>query len=156
MDGLRDLLDVIRQKGLAKGRMRGVFHVAIGRTVARPDGTVVATGVTWRELAEWLRVLRYETELVRELGADPDTLSPRDRQKFWYSAIALARVDSAAAFAEAAKLADALKPLGFVVGPPPAGAVPATPPVVLPTPTPKVQSPPPPAPVKKPPGKPKK
>jgi len=45
-----------------------------------------------------------------------------------YSAIALARVDSPEAVAEADKLAPKLKPLGFVVGPAPSGVAPATPP----------------------------
>ena len=100
--------------GLAAGHLRGVFHIAIGRTVSRPDGTVLSTGLTWRELAGLFKVLRFDKELVRELGADPDALAPRDRQRFWYSAIALARVDSPEAFAEAEALIKRLKDLGAI------------------------------------------
>jgi hypothetical protein len=119
MDGTRELLEAVRDHGLAVGRFRGVLHLAIGRRVTRPDGTVVTTGVTWRELAVLLKLLRYDKELVRELGADPEVLAPRDRQRFWYSAIALARPDSPDAIAEAEQLVGPLKDLGFVVGPTP-------------------------------------
>ena len=122
MDGTRELLEAIRDNGLAAGRFRGVLHIAIGRKVTRPDGTVVSTGVTWRELAALLKLLRFDKELVRELGADPEVLAPRDRQRFWYSAIALAKPDSPAARAEADRLTAAIKPLGYVVGPGPAAA----------------------------------
>lgn len=145
MDQLQDVLALVRDKGLVKGRLRGLFHVAIGRTLKRANGTVVSTGATWRELASLLRDLRFDPELVRELGADPDTLSPRDRFKFWYSAIALAKVGSPAAYAEAEKLATALKPLGYLVTSSPAPA----------TPQPKPQSVSPP-PTEKKKGKPKK
>lgn len=134
MDQLQDVLEVIRLKGLAKGRLRGVFHIAIGRKLTRPDGVVISTGVTWRTLADILRDLRFDPEIVRELEVDPETLAPRDRFKFWYSAIGLAKVDSPAAFAEAEKLAAALKPLGVIVSPPPSMASTATKPIVLPTP----------------------
>jgi len=127
MDGTRELLEAVRDHGLAAGRFRGVLHIAIGRKVSRPDGTVVSTGVTWRELAALLKQLRFDKELVRELGADPDALAPRDRQRFWYSAIALARVDSPEALAEAERLVGPLKDLGFVIGPSP-GAAPPPPP----------------------------
>lgn len=134
MDQIQDVLELIRLKGLAKGRLRGVFHIAIGRTLARPDGDVISNGVTWRMLASILRDLRFDPEIVRELDVDPETLAPRDRFKFWYTAIGFAKVDSPAAFAEAEKLAAALKPLGVIVGPPPSMASAATRPTVLPTP----------------------
>src|SRR5262249_61863092 len=90
------------------------------RRVTKADGTAVSTGLTWRELAGLLKLLRFDKELVRELGVDPETLAPRDRQRFWYSAIALARVDSPEALAEADRLAGRLEEQGFVVGPAPA------------------------------------
>jgi hypothetical protein len=120
MDGLREFLEAVRQHKLVAGNLRGLFHIAIGRRIARPDGTVVSSGVTWRELAAILKTLRYEKDLVAEVGADPGELSPRDRQRFWYSAIALARPDSPEARAQADRLAAAVLPLGYVVGPPPA------------------------------------
>ena len=125
MEGIRELLSVARDAGLAAGNIRGLFHIAIGRTVTRSDGTAISTGVTWRMLAAELKQLRFDPVIVREFGADPDTLATRDRERFWYSAIALAKVDSHEAIAEADKLAPKLTSLGFVVGPPPAGIVPA-------------------------------
>ena len=76
-----------RTEHLVAGHFRGFLHVAIGRTVTAADGTVVSAGTTWRELANLLKLLKFDTELVRELGADPDTLSPRDRDRFWFAAI---------------------------------------------------------------------
>jgi hypothetical protein len=120
MQGTLRLLEVVRDKNLAAGSLRGLFHIAIGRTVTAADGTVTA-GVTWRELATLLKDAKYDKELVRELGADPDALAPKDREKMWYHAIGLAKVDSAEARAQADRLAAALKPHGLVVGPAPGG-----------------------------------
>lgn len=119
MDGLREFIDVVRENGLVAGNLRGLFHIAIGRRISRPDGTVVSAGVTWRELANLLKGMRFDKDLVAEVGGDPEELSPRDRQRFWYSAITLSRPDSPEAHAQADRLAAAVKPLGFVVGPPP-------------------------------------
>lgn len=119
MDGLREFLDAVRGHGLVAGNLRGLFHVAIGRRISRPDGTVVSAGVTWRELANLLKGMRFDKDLVAEVGGDPEELSPRDRQRFWYSAIALSRPDSPEAHAQADRLAAVVKPLGFVFGPPP-------------------------------------
>ncbi|HET6575645.1 MAG TPA: hypothetical protein VFG68_18745 [Fimbriiglobus sp.] len=135
MDGLREFLDAVREHGLVAGNLRGLFHVAIGRRITRPDGAVVSTGVTWRELANLFKGMRFDKELVAEVGGDPEELSPRDRQRFWYAAITLARPDSPEARAEADRLAAAVKPLGFVVGPPPSpGGKPAPAPGPEPTP----------------------
>jgi hypothetical protein len=127
MDGIRDLLEAARASGLVAGRLRGLLHVAIGRTVTRPDGTRLSAGVTWRELAGLFKALRFDPELGREVGADPDTLSPRDRERYWYAVIALARPDGPEALAQAEQLVGPLKDLGFVVAPPPAGLAPPAP-----------------------------
>lgn len=119
MDGTRTFLEIVLTNRLAEGRLRGVFHVAIGRRVTATDGTVLATGTTWRALATLLKDLKFEKEWVRAFGVDPDTIAPRDREKFWYHAVALARVDSVEARAEAEQLAAFLRPLGWIVGPPP-------------------------------------
>jgi hypothetical protein len=121
MQGTLRLLEVVRDEKLASGLLRGLFHIAIGRSVTAADGSAVSGGVTWRELATLLKDAKYDKELVREFGADPDALAPKDREKMWYHAIGLAKVDSADARAQAEKLAVALKPLGFVVGPAPGG-----------------------------------
>src|SRR5437868_15401425 len=94
MDGVRNLLGIVRDHNLAKGRLRGIFHVLIGRQIAVADGTTISAGLTWRQLAAELKAARFDKDLVAELGADPETLSPRDRERFWYAAIGLAQVDS--------------------------------------------------------------
>jgi hypothetical protein len=127
MDGLRSFLDALRDHNLIAGRFLGVLHVAIGRRVSKTDGTLLSTGATWRELAALLKAARFDREWVREFGADPDVISPRDRERFWYTAIGLAHVDSAAAVAQAEKLIPLVKPLGFVIGPSPVNAIPSPP-----------------------------
>src|SRR5262245_5506545 len=87
MDGIRELLSAARDAGLASGNFRALLHIAIGRKVTKPDGTTISTGLTWRELAAELKNLRFDTDLVKEYGADPDALTARDRERFWYSAI---------------------------------------------------------------------
>ena len=129
MSGIGDLLDAARTAGLTTGHFRGLLHVAIGRRVATADGTVVSVGVTWRELAGILKTLRYDRDLVREFGIDPEALAPRDRERFWYAAIAQARVDGREAVLEADRLVGPLKALGYVVGVHPSSlAPPAAPP----------------------------
>ena len=124
MDGVRELLEAARANDLVAGRFRGLLHIAIGRTVTSADGTRLSAGLTWRELAHLLKALRFDPELGRELGADPDTLSPRDRERYWYAVIALARVDGADAVADAEALVGPLKALGYAIAPPPAGVAP--------------------------------
>lgn len=119
MEGLREFLERVRQAHLVRGHLRALLHVAIGRRITRADGTVLSTGVTWRQLAELLRVMRFDKDLVRELGLDPDDLPPRDRQRYWYAAIVAAQVNTG----ETRQLGDAyaqlVAPLGFTVGPAP-------------------------------------
>lgn len=131
MEGIRGLLEVARDQGLAAGRFRGLLHVVIGRTVSDAAGAVISRGLTWREAATLLKELRFDRELVREFGADPESLAPRDRERFWYTAIAQARVDSAEASAQADQLAAALRSHGYLVAASataPRAAKPATPP----------------------------
>jgi hypothetical protein len=119
MDGIRELLETAREHGLASAHFRALLHIAIGRKVTRLNGTVISSGVTWRELAALLKELHFDRELARQSGADPGTLAPRDRERFWYSAIALAHVDSPEVSAAADDLAGPLKKLGFLIGPNP-------------------------------------
>src|SRR5215216_5272361 len=94
MEGLREFLEKVRQQHLVRGNLRALFHVCIGRKISRADGTVLSQGATWRELSDLLRNIRWDKELVRELGLNPDDLPPRDRQRYWYAAIVAARVDA--------------------------------------------------------------
>jgi len=119
MEGLREFLEKVRQNQLVRGHFRALLHVAIGRRISRSDGTLLSGGVTWRQLSELLRLLRWDKELVRELGLNPDDLPPRDRQRYWYAAIVAARVDAPDARELGDDLAKRVAPLGFAVGPAP-------------------------------------
>jgi hypothetical protein len=116
MEGVRPLLDLIAERGYAVGRLRGVFHLLIGRRIAKAGDTVVSVGLTWRQLASELKASKFDKHLVTELGADPDTLSPRDRERMWYSAIGLAKVNSLEAHQQAEQLVALLRPHGYVIG----------------------------------------
>ena len=116
MDRLREFLDAVREQGLATGNFPGLLHVLIGRRISLADGTVVSSGQTWREVAALLKRVRWDRESVQDLGINPDDLPPRDRQLYWFKAIAQAKVDSPAAIAAGDKLAEALQPAGYVIG----------------------------------------
>jgi hypothetical protein len=119
MDGVQTFLEELRQGGLAEGNFLGLLHILIGRRIVRADGTVVSVGLTWRALSETLKTLRWNKEAVREIGLDPADLPPRDRQRFWYTAIAHAKVDAAEAVAAGDRLATLVNPLGYAVSPAP-------------------------------------
>jgi hypothetical protein len=119
MDRLREFLDDLKRRGLAEGNFVGLLNLVMGRRIQKPDGSLISQGVTWRELAELLRRMRWDKDVVRELGLDPDTLPPRDRQRYWYLAIVHARVDSAEATARGDTLAEAVRGAGYEVGPAP-------------------------------------
>jgi hypothetical protein len=119
MDSLRELLEAVRERSLAQGHFRGLLHLLIGRRITLLDGTLISAGTTWRDLAGLLKLLRWDIEAVRELGLDPATLPPRDRQRFWYTAIARGGIDSPEAAALADHLVLPLRELGYHVGPAP-------------------------------------
>ena|SRR5438270_9629361 len=121
MEGLREFLEKVRQSHLVRGHFRALLHVAIGRRISKADGTVLSTGVTWRQLSELLRIIRWDKDLVREIGLNPDDLPPRDRQRYWYAAIVAARVDAFDVRALGDAYAKLVAPLGFIVGPAPGG-----------------------------------
>lgn len=146
MDRVEDCLERVRSSGIVAGRLRGFLHILIGRSVKADDGTVVSAGMTWRSLSHYLKTTKFDKELVREFGADPDEISPRDRERFWYSAIALARPDSQEALAQADALVPLFAKLGYVVGPAPAGLADSA----LPLPVPKAATPAKPKPKRKP------
>ena len=121
MDALQALFDHLKKKGHAQGHFLGMLHILIGRKITKTDGTVVSSGLAWRELAEWLKKVRWDPESVRELGLDPDELPPRDRQRFWFTSISRAEVHSSNAKAAGDRLAESLKPEGYHVSPAPKG-----------------------------------
>ncbi len=120
MDRLNQFLDAVRDQGVAVGHFRGLMHLLIGESIRQVDGTVVASGMTWRALAALLKKNRWDREWVRELGLDPAELPPRDREKFWYTAISRAGVTSPEALASARALTEKLRLLGYEVGAAPA------------------------------------
>lgn len=128
MDEIKVLLEMIEEQNLARGRLAGVFHILIGRRISKADGTVISTGLTWRQLAGILKVAKFDKNLVAELGADPDELAPRDREKMWYLAVGLAKVDSVAAIAHADHLVPVLKQYGYIIGPSPTAVRASSPP----------------------------
>ena len=119
MEGLREFLERVRQGHLVRGHMRAILHIAIGRSISRTDGTLLSNGVTWRQLSELFRVIRWDKDLVRELGLNPDSLPPRDRQRYWYAAIVAAKVNAPDARELGDDYAHLVAPLGFVIGPAP-------------------------------------
>ena len=119
MEPLREFLNAVRASDAAKGNFLGLLNVLIGRRITRVDGSLVSGGMTWRELSALLKQLRWERDVLRELKIDPATLPPRDRERFWYVAIAHTNVASAAATAAGDRLVKSLKALGYVVGPAP-------------------------------------
>jgi hypothetical protein len=127
MDRLREFLDAVRAQGVVGSHFLGLLHILIGRRIALDDGTPVSAGMSWRQLAALLRQVRWDREAVRELNLDPADLPPRDRQRFWYSAISQAHVNSAAASAAGDRFTAVLRPLGYIVGPAPGAPPPASP-----------------------------
>jgi hypothetical protein len=119
MDGVREFLNDLKGQGHAVGNLLGVLNVLIGRHITRPNGTLVSNGLTWRMAAAWLKKVRWDRETVRELGLDPAQLPPRDRERFWYTAIARAGVDSPQAMEAGNRLAEALREKGYLIGPAP-------------------------------------
>lgn len=116
MDALSTLLDLLKDKAHSQGNFLGFLNVLIGRTITRTsDKSVVSRGQSWRDLASWLKKVRWDPEAVRELGLDPESLPPRDRQRYWYTAITQAKVDSAEAKKAGDKFAKALAGLGYEV-----------------------------------------
>ena len=119
MDQLYEFLNHLKQHGLAQGNLLGLLNVLVGRHITTQQGAEVSAGVTWRSLAALLKKLRWDKEAVRELGLDPKQLPPRDRERYWYMAIGLARIDSEAAMKAGDLFAEQLQAAGYAVGPPP-------------------------------------
>ncbi len=122
MDAVTELLDTIRAKHLARGHFQGFLNVLIGRRISGPGGEVVSSGMTFRDLATLLKKLRWEPDDVKELGVDPETLPPRDRQRYWFLAICQAHVDGLTAQVAGDHFKPLLEAEGYTVGPPPGRA----------------------------------
>ncbi len=119
MDALSEFLNEQHRQGTAQGNLLGLLHILVGRRLELADGSLLSNGLTWRELAALLKKVHWPREAVRELGLDEEALPPRDRVRFWYAAIAQAKVDSARAREEGDRVAELLRAAGFRVGPAP-------------------------------------
>jgi hypothetical protein len=119
MDARLEFLSQQKRQHLAQGHFLGLLHILIGRRIEKADGALVSNGLTWRELAGLLKKVRWEKETAKELPLDYSALPPRDREKFWYAAIAQAGVGSEKAAAAGDALAEALGKAGYVIGPAP-------------------------------------
>ena len=119
MEALRVFLVDVKQKGVARGKFLGLLNVLIGRRVEKADGTLVSAGCSWRRLASYLKVVRWDKQAVRELKIDPATLHPRDRLRFWFQAMAQTALDSEEAKEAGDRFAAVLAKAGYVVGPGP-------------------------------------
>jgi hypothetical protein len=115
MDALSTFLERLKKSGKTRGHLLGMLNVVIGRRITAKDGTLISSGLTWREVAGLLKRLRWDPDQVKELGLKPSDLPPRDRQRFWYTAIARARVDTSEASAAGDRFADLLRKQGFDV-----------------------------------------
>src|SRR5262249_48179503 len=115
---LADFLTQVKKHKLAEENFLGFLNVFIGRRISA-SGSVVSAGLGWRALSGWLKKIRWDPESVRELGIDPAELNPRDRQRYWFTAISRANVDSAKATEAGDRFAAALAKAGYQVGPPP-------------------------------------
>ncbi|HKI38255.1 MAG TPA: hypothetical protein VKA46_40750 [Gemmataceae bacterium] len=122
MDRLRQFLDDVKRRGLAPGNFLGLLNVLIGRRLALEDGTAISAGLSYREVAALLKRVRWEREASAELGVEPSSLAPRDRERYWYQAIVQAHVDSPRATAAGDAVAEQLRAAGYGVGPAPGAA----------------------------------
>jgi hypothetical protein len=119
MDGLPKFFDLLKKKGLVKGHFLGFLNVTVGRRISHSDGTLLSAGMAWREIADWLRKVRWDPDDAKELSIDTDGLPPRDRYRYWYHAIAQAGLDSQAACKAGDQFAKVLREQGYEVGPAP-------------------------------------
>lgn len=116
MEGLREFLTDVKRHAYAQDNFLGMLHVLIGRRIATADGAVISQGLTWRAAADLLKRVRWDKQVVRQLGLDPATLPPRDRLRYWYQAISHAQVGSEQARAAGDRFAEVLRKAGYQIG----------------------------------------
>jgi len=121
MDALTELFELLQTKSLTRGLFLGFLNVMIGRRITSPQGKAVSGGLAFRDLAAWLKKVRWDPDAVKELGFDPNQLPIRDRQRYWFSAICQAQVGSEAALKAGDQFAAKLKSAGYTVSPAPKG-----------------------------------
>jgi len=116
MDALTAFLNRLKKEPRAKKHFLGLLHALIGcRITTASDGQVVSQGLSWRDLAAKLKKIRWDPDCVGQLGMEIRELPQRDRERLWYQVISRAEVDSPAAVASAAQLAEVLRELGYEI-----------------------------------------
>jgi hypothetical protein len=113
MDAVVAFLQKLKQDGRWRGHFLGLLNILIGRRLEGDDGRLVCAGLTWRTTAQLLKKVRWDKTAVLELNIEPRALPPRDRERYWYVAIASAHVDSSAAIQAANALSGTLAVLGY-------------------------------------------
>jgi hypothetical protein len=121
MDRLDAFMEDVRKLEHRSGQFRGLLHLLIGRRIAAADGSPISAGLTWRETAALLRRIRWPKDAVIELGQESKNLPPRDREKYWYSAILHAQLDGDEAQQAGDALAQKLSKLGYRIAMPSKG-----------------------------------
>ena len=119
MDALREFLEDLKRQEATRQHFRGLLHILIGRRITKADGTVISNGMTWRELAVLFKKVRWDKHFASQVGLNPEELPPRDRERYWYTIIARAGVDSAPVKEDADRLAEILRQKGYLVSPAP-------------------------------------
>ena len=113
MDRLAEFLDTVEKLSPTQNQFRGLLHILIGRTIEAADGTVISKGQTWREAAALLKRCRWDKSAVIELGLEARELPPRDRERYWYSAIQHADLEGELARQAGDMLAQKLAKIGY-------------------------------------------
>jgi len=113
MDRLASFMIDVQKLGPIPGLFRGLLHILIGRRIEITDGTLVSNGLTWREAAALLKRARWDKDAVTELGLEGKELPPRDRERYWYSAILNAHVETDEARIAGDTLAQKLNAAGY-------------------------------------------
>jgi len=121
MDRVRQFLEHVKATQISAGNFLGLLHILVGRRITQADGVLISSGLTWREVATWLKKVRWDKNAALELGLQKKALPQRDRFRYWYNTMALAHLDSPEAKLAGTRLAEKLAPAGYTIGPAPDG-----------------------------------
>jgi hypothetical protein len=114
-ESLESFLLRLRPQAFPPETFLGLLHLLISGSLADEQGNRPFPGQSWRDLASVLKKVRWDPSMVKQMGIDPTTLAPRDRERFWYQAICMAKIDSPEAKRSAQKLKGWLDKFGYRV-----------------------------------------
>ena len=115
IESLEGFLLRLRPQTFPQECFLGFLHVLISGALVDDMGGRPFPGQSWRDLASVLKKVRWDPTMVRQMGIDPAVLPPRDRERFWYQAICMAKIDSLDAKRSAVKLKGWLDKFGYKV-----------------------------------------